>query len=168
MEAVALSILIIASLVGFAAIFFTTFGTLIMLLGAIFFSLLTGFTILSLKSLLLLLLLYLCGEVSEYLFIIIGTKKFGASNRAVFGALLGGIFGAVAGVYFLGIGLVFGTFLGIFLGAFLIEYTIHQDLVKSLKAGTGGILGRLGAVAVKVVIALIMLTVVIRGLLAYY
>lgn len=168
MEIVALIILVIASLVGFAAIFFTTFGTLIMLIGAVLFTVLTEFTILSPKSLLILLFLYLCGEVTEYLFIIIGAKKLGASNRAVFGALIGGVIGAAMGAHFLGIGLIFGAFLGIFLGAFTVEYTIHHDLVTSLKAGTGGVLGRIGSVAAKVLIAVIMLFIIGRDLLNYY
>jgi len=160
MEALALTILILLSLIGFCAIFFTTFGTLIIFIGAVAHSLLTGFAFINPKVLLILLLLYLCGEVVEYLFVIIGAKKFGASNAATVGAVVGGIIGAVAGVLFPGAGIVLGTFLGIFLGAFLVELIIHKDLIKSLKAGTGGVVGRVGAVAVKVVIALIMFVVI--------
>lgn len=159
MEILALAILILFSLIGFAAIFFTTFGTLIILIGSILYALLTGFSIISLKTLVILLTLYLCGEVLEYVFVIIGSKKLGASNAAVFGAIIGGILGAILGVGFFGVGLILGTFLGIFLGAFIVELIVHKDLIRSLKAGTGGILGRIGSIVVKVMIAIIMFAI---------
>jgi Protein of unknown function (DUF456). len=138
---IALLLLIIFSIVGFAAIFFTTFGTLIIFAGGILFALLTGFKIVTFNALLILLAIYLVGELIEYLFVILGAKKFGASNAAVVGAIVGAIPGAMIGAAFFGVGIILGTFLGIFMGAFLVELIIQKDLVKSLKAGTGGILG---------------------------
>jgi uncharacterized protein YqgC (DUF456 family) len=157
MEILALTILAIFSLVGFAAIFFTTFGTLIILIGAVLHCALTQFSIISVKTFVILLTLYLCGEVVEYPFVVMGAKKFGASNSAAVGAIIGGIIGAIVGAPILGVGLIVGTFLGIFLGAFIVEFVIQKDLVKSLKAGTGGVLGRIGSVVVKVIIAAAML-----------
>ena len=165
MEMLALAILILFSLIGFTAIFFTTFGTLIILIGSILYALLTGFTIISMKALLVILTLYLCGEVLEYLFVILGAKKLGASNAAVVGAIVGGIVGAILGVAFFGIGIILGTFLGIFLGAFLVELIIHKDLVKSLKAGAGGVLGRVGSIVAKVIIAMIMFAIMISAMM---
>ena len=165
MEILALVLLITFTLVGFACIFFTTFGTLIMLLGAILYALLTNFALIGFKTLLLLFGLYLVGEVSEYVFIIIGAKKFGASNAAVIGALLGGIAGAIIGVFVFGVGIIFGTFLGIFLGAFLVELFVQRDMVKSLKAGTGGVLGRVGSIFVKMILALVMIAIVVSKLI---
>ncbi len=95
MEIIALVILIIFSLIGFAAIFFTTFGTLIILIGSALYALLTGFSIINLKVLLILFTLYLCGEVLEYVFIIIGAKKLGASNPAV--AAASSVLGKIGG-----------------------------------------------------------------------
>jgi uncharacterized protein YqgC (DUF456 family) len=159
MEIAALVILILFSLVGFAAIFFTTFGTLIIFIGAIVYSIIMGFSVISLKTLLALSALYFLGESLEYVFIIIGAKKFGASNMAVFGAIIGGIAGAVIGVGFLGIGVVLGTFLGIFFGAFIVEFIIQRDLVRSLQAGTGSVLGRAGSIFAKVIIAIVMFAI---------
>jgi len=161
MEILAIAILVISGLIGFAAIFFTTFGTLIILIGTILYSFLTDFLILDIKTLIILLTLYLCGEILEYVFIIIGSKRFGASNPAVIGAIIGGIVGAVVGAPLLGIGLLLGTFLGIFFGAFLVELIIQKDLVKSLKAGLGGIVGRAGSIVAKVIIAVIMFFIII-------
>lgn len=167
MEGLALAILVILSLVGFAAIFFTTFGTLIILIGSLSYAALTDFSIITVKTLLVLLVLYLCGEVLEYVFIIIGGKKFGASNAAVVGSLIGGIIGAIAGAGFLGIGLILGTFLGIFLGAFFVELFIQKDLVKSLKSGAGGVIGRIGSIAAKAVIGLVMLAIMAVRIISY-
>ncbi len=160
METLALIIFVLLSLIGFAAIFFTTFGTLIILIGAFLYALLTGFTSLTVPGLLLVITLYLCGEVMEYLCVIIGAKKIGASNAAAAGAIAGGLAGALAGILLLGTGIVLSTFLGIFLGAFLVEYLVQRDLVRSLKAGAGGLLGRIGSIFAKVIIAAAMLAVV--------
>lgn len=159
MEIIALALLIASAVIGFIALFFTTFGTLIIFIGAALYALLTEFTIVHFKDLAVLFMLYVCGEALEYILIIIGAKKFGASNAAVVGALIGGILGAVAGTAFLGVGLIVGTFLGIFSGAFLVEYMLHRDVVRSLKAGTGGVLGRVGSIAAKVIISIIMFAI---------
>ncbi|MFH0827019.1 MAG: DUF456 domain-containing protein [Candidatus Omnitrophota bacterium] len=167
MEILALTILILFSLVGFVAIFFTTFGTLIILVGSLFYAFVTEFSVLGPKTLLVLLVLYLVGEVLEYVFIIVGAKKFGASNAAIVGAIIGGIVGAIAGVSFLGIGLFLGTLFGLFLGAFLVELIIQKDLIRSLKAGAGSVLGRLGSVFAKVLIAIAMFAVMAVSLTKY-
>ena len=159
MEILALTILVLFSLVGFVAIFFTTFGTLIILMGSLFYAFITEFSVMSPRILLILLILYLFGEVLEYVFIILGAKKFGASNAAIVGAIIGGIVGAIAGVTLMGIGLFWGALFGLFLGAFLVELIIQKDLIRSLKAGAGSVLGRLGSVFAKVLIAIAMFAV---------
>jgi len=165
MEIAALVTWIVFSVIGFAAIFFTTFGTLIILIGSVLHALLTGFDPFSVRTLVIILTLYLCGEVLEYLFVIVGAKKLGASNAATVGAVIGGIIGAAAGAAFLGIGLILGTFLGIFLGAFLVELVLQKDLIKSLKSGAGGVLGRLGSIIAKIAIAAAMFWIMIARLL---
>jgi len=156
MELAALVILVIFSMLGFAAIFFTNFGTVIILIGSILYAILTNFSVISIKTLLILLTLYLAGEISEYVFIIAGARKFGSSNKAAIGALIGGILGAIIGAGFFGIGLLLGTFLGVFLGAFLVELFIRKDLLSSLKAGAGAVSGRIASIVAKVIIAIIM------------
>lgn len=161
MELTALVLLILSSLIGFAAVFFTTFGTLLILAGAVLHGALTGFSVFSVKALLVLLTLYLFGEVLEYVLIVAGAKRFGASNVAAAGAVIGGIAGALLGLTMFGIGVLLGTFLGIFLGAFLAELLLQRGLVKSLKAGLGGILGRIISVGAKLIVAVLMLSVIV-------
>lgn len=165
MEVLALLLLILFSIVGFAAIFFTTFGTLIIFLGSLLYALLTGLAVIGVKTLVVLLTLYLCGEVLEYVCIVVGAKKLGASNAAAFGAIAGGIIGAIAGALYFGIGLLAGTFFGIFLGAFLVELLIQRDLIKSLRAGAGSVIGRVGSIAAKVMIAFAMLAIIISRII---
>jgi len=146
---------------GFALIFFTTFGTLVILVGACFFAFATNFLVLRFSDVIIILALYFLGEVSEYVFIMIGAKKFGASNWAVVGALLGGILGALFGSVFFGIGIIAGTFLGIFFGAFFAELIVKKDSYQSIKAGLGGVLGRIGSIVLKLMIALCMVGIML-------
>ncbi len=156
----AIIILTLSCLAGFVAIFFTTFGTLIILCGTIIYSAMTSFEVVTFKLLLVIFVLYLIGELCEYLFIVLGTKKAGSSNAAVVGAMVGAVPGAILGAAFFGIGIILGTFLGIFLGAFLVELFLHGDLRRSLLAGTGGVLGRVGSIVAKIFIALTMMGLV--------
>lgn len=157
METLSLAILAVLTLIGFAAIFFTTIGTLIMFIGALAYAAMTDFLVLTARDLIVLFVLYLIGEIIEFLLTIWGAKRFGASNWAAAGAILGGIIGAVAGASFFGIGIFFGTFLGIFSGAVLAEHIVYKDWRRSFRAGTGGVLGRIGAIVVKVLIAGMMI-----------
>lgn len=167
MEFPALLTLILFNLAGLIAIFFTSFGTFIIMAGAVLSSMMTGFVLFGMGTLLGIFILYAFGEVVEYLFVILGAKKFGASNAAVMGAVLGGIIGAIMGAFGFGVGIILGTFLGIFLGAFTVEYIIERDFKKSIKAGAGGVLGRAGSVAVKLIIAFIIFTIMIFRVLTY-
>ena len=67
MEIAALALLILFGIVGFAALFFTTFGTLIILIGALLYSFMTDFAVMGLDTLILLGVLYLFGEAMEYI-----------------------------------------------------------------------------------------------------
>jgi uncharacterized protein len=165
MELTAVTLFILFSLVGFAAIFFTTFGTLIILLGGLAYAGLTEFAPLTLKTLLFVAAWYILGEIIEYLCVILGMKKSGASNWAVIGALFGGIVGAVIGTALLGVGVFIGALLGIFGGAFLAELLVFKDYKKSFIAGVAGVLGRLGSIIIKVLIAFIMIGIMVKDIL---
>lgn len=168
MEAIALTLLVASALAGFVAIFFTPVGTLTIMLGVVVYALMTSFAIISLQILILLVVLYGLGELIEFIAIAFGAKMFGASNKAVLGAIVGGVLGAILGVFFFGIGVIVGAFLGIFVGAFSVEYYEHKDVYRSLKAGAGGVVGRVGAIGGKVVIALVMMGVIAVNVYQFY
>jgi len=156
----ALVFLILFSIAGFFAIFFTTVGTLIIFIGVLLYALMTGLSVIGLKLLIILFLIYLLGEALEYIFIIFGARRFGASNASIIGAIVGGIIGAVIGTAFFGVGVIAGTFAGIFFGAFLVELAVKRDIVRSIKSGTGGVLGRIGSIGAKVIIAIVMFALI--------
>jgi uncharacterized protein len=78
-----------------------------------------------------------------------GAKKFGASKRAVIGALIG----AVAGL-FLGLpGVLFGPFIGAVIG----ELSARRDLQQATRAGVGATIGLVLGAALKLALALAMI-----------
>ncbi len=160
MEVLALIALSVFCLAGFTAIFFSSVGTLVIFAGIFLYSFLTGFDVIKVNVLILLFIFYLFGELAEYLFVIIGAKKFGASNAAAAGAVIGGIAGIIGGFFFAGAGLFLTVILGIFLGAFLAEFIGNKNFIKSVKSGAGGVIGRIGSIGVKVVVAIVMLGIV--------
>ena len=79
----------------------------------------------------------------------LGAKKFGASPRAVLGAVAGGI----VGLFFGPLGLVLGPFAG----AVLAELSLRRDLAAAQRAGVGATLGVLLGGVVKLALAFAML-----------
>lgn len=81
----------------------------------------------------------------------LGAKKFGASPRAVGGAIIGGIVGLFFGIP--------GVLLGPFAGAVLGELSLRRNLHAATRAGIGASLGLLLAVAAKIALAFTMIGV---------
>jgi len=79
----------------------------------------------------------------------LGAKKFGASPRAIFGAMLGGLIGLFFGP--------FGILLGPFVGAVLAELSLRRDFEAAQRAGFGATLGLLLGGAAKIALACLML-----------
>ncbi len=156
MEILALSLLILSCIIGTIAILFTNFGTLIILLGSALYAWMTGFTSLPWQGLAWILVLYLIGETLEFFLVVLSARRFGASYIGILGALVGGALGTILGPAVLGLGALVGGLFGIFLGGFLVEHIRQGDTSAAIKAGIGGLLGRLGAIVLKGFIALSM------------
>lgn len=168
MDIIALVLLILFFVLGLIAVVFTSVGTLVILLGGALYALMTAFEILTWKDLLALGALYGFGELMEYVLTVFGAKKMGASTRAVIGAVLGGIVGAALGVALFGLGLLMSTLLGVFLGGFIVELCMTKDWRRAFWAGTGSLLGRLGSILFKMVIALGMIVWIGLRIAAWY
>jgi uncharacterized protein len=82
-----------------------------------------------------------------------GTKKFGASRRAVIGALIG----AVVGI-FLGFP---GVLLGPFIGAVIGELSARRSLQDATRAGIGATVGLVLGAALKIALAVSMVGIFI-------
>ena len=89
----------------------------------------------------------------------LGTRRLGASRRAMVGAGLG----TIAGLFF---GLP-GIILGPFVGAVLGELSAHRDLARAGRAGVAAWIGFAIGTAVKVGIAFLMIAIFLAALIAF-
>ncbi len=167
MEALITVFFIILVLTSFLFTLFGGFGNLLILLFSFLYSLLTRFEVIEAKVLLALALIYLTGEIFEYIFVIFGVKLSGAGKRAAWGAIIGGLIAAAVSLAFLGAGFIPLTILGIFLGAFLVELRDKRDLLKAFRAGLGSFLGRFGAIVFKLFLGILMIVIIVVHILSY-
>jgi uncharacterized protein len=103
------------------------------------------------RSIAVLVLLTLATYALDFLGAYFGAKYFGASKWGVFGA----IFGALAGLFF---GII-GLFVGPVIGAIAGEFIAGKRMIDAGRAGWGSLLGNLGGMIGKLVIALVMITI---------
>lgn len=87
----------------------------------------------------------------DFLASAMGAKRFGASPRAVWGAMLG----AVVGLFF---GLP-GIVLGPFVGAVIAEFTNRASLRVAAHSGVGAVIGLLFGALLKIALAFAMIGV---------
>jgi uncharacterized protein YqgC (DUF456 family) len=80
-----------------------------------------------------------------------GAKYFGATKWGTFGAILG----ALVGLFF---GLI-GLFVGPVIGAIVGEVIAGKRMIDAGRAGWGSLLGNVGAMLAKLIIALAMITI---------
>lgn len=139
-------------------------GTFIVLGLGLVHGLVTGFDPVSWRLLAVLLGLALFGELLEF---VIGTfyaARKGATRWGVWGAFGGGLVGASLGNSIVPIiGAVLGSFAGAFGGAVLGEYLRNERLEPSLRVGAYSFVGRLAAMMIKHVIALVMVFLLLRA-----
>jgi uncharacterized protein YqgC (DUF456 family) len=82
-----------------------------------------------------------------------GVKRFGASPRAITGAMVG----AIVGIFFGLIGILVGPFVGAMLG----ELSVRNDLAAAGRAGIGAALGLAIGTAAKLAIAVSMVGLIL-------
>jgi len=124
-------------------------GAPLILLGLILGAWAENFAYVGLWTLLLLTILAGLTYAVDFWATIFGARKFGASKRAVIGAL----FGVVTGL-FLGLpGVIFGPFIGAVIG----ELSARRDLQQATRAGIGATLGLAIGSALKLALALAMI-----------
>ena len=143
---VVVAILLLAGLVGSVVPFLP--GTPLILLAALVHAFATGFSPIGPGRLAILAGLTVLAQLLDYLAGAVGAKKFGGSGWAVAGALVGGI----VGFFFGPLGLLLGPVLGAVVG----ELLKQGDLIHSLKAGLGTLIGMLLGAAARFTLAVTM------------
>jgi len=89
----------------------------------------------------------------------LGTRRLGASPRAMAGAALG----TIAGLFFGLPGIIFGPFVGAVVG----ELTVNRDLKNAGRAGIAAWIGFVIGMAVKVGMAFLMLAIFAAAFFAF-
>ena len=127
-------------------------GTTIILAAAIIHRLMLGADkSISWKTIIVLVLLTLLSYVFDFLGSYFGAKYFGATKWGAFGAVIGMLVGLFFGIV--------GLFAGPVIGAVVGEFIAGKRMIGAGRAGWGSLLGNLGAMIGKLIIALVMITI---------
>jgi len=103
------------------------------------------------KAIVVLILLTLLSYVFDFLGSYFGAKYFGATKWGAFGAIIGALIGLFFGII--------GLFVGPVIGAVAGEFIAGKRMIDAGRAGWGSLLGNLGAMLGKLIIALAMITI---------
>jgi uncharacterized protein YqgC (DUF456 family) len=103
------------------------------------------------KTMIILVLLTLVSYVFDFVGSYFGSKYFGATRWGAFGAILGALIGLLFGVI--------GLFAGPVIGAIAGEFIAGKRMIDAGRAGWGSLLGNLGAMLGRLVIALVMISI---------
>jgi len=103
------------------------------------------------RTILLLVLLTLATYALDVVAGYFGAKYFGATKWGTFGAILGALVGLFFGII--------GLFAGPVVGAVVGEFIAGKRMVDAGRAGWGSLLGNIGGMIAKLVIALAMITI---------
>ncbi|PYJ49718.1 MAG: DUF456 domain-containing protein [Verrucomicrobia bacterium] len=127
-------------------------GTTIILAGAVIHRMMLGpEKSVGWRSIVLLVLLTIATYALDFLSGYVGAKYFGATKWGMFGAILG----ALIGVFFGILGLLVWPVIGAIVG----EFIAGKRMIDAGRAGWGSLLGNLGGMVGKLIIALAMITI---------
>ena len=127
-------------------------GTTIILAAAIIHYLMLGADkSIGWKAIVVLVLLALLSYVFDFLGSYFGAKYFGATKWGALGAIIGALVGLFFGII--------GLFVGPVIGAVAGEFIAGKRMIDAGRAGWGTLLGNIGAIVGKLIIALAMITI---------
>lgn len=86
----------------------------------------------------------------DYIFAALGSRYFGGSKKTLFGAAVG----LFVGLFFFPLGLLVGPFVG----AALADFFVKRSTKEAVKSGLGASLGFLGALPLKLILEIAMIT----------
>src|SRR5258705_3984021 len=127
-------------------------GTIIILAGALVHRMMLGpEKSIGWGTIAVLVLLTVVSYALDFLSGYFGARYFGATKWGMVGALLGALIGIFFGL--------FGLFVGPVIGAVAGEFIAGKRMIDACRAGWGSLLGNLGAMMGKLLIALVMITI---------
>jgi len=130
------TIIIVLVILGLAGIILPVLpGVPLIFLGFIIFGLIFGWDKVGLNGYIILLILTVFSQFSDFILNLIGAKKSKASGYSILLGFLLGIVGVLKGGV---IGMIVGIFLGIFLGEILLN---KKEVKEALKIGLSGLAG---------------------------
>jgi uncharacterized protein YqgC (DUF456 family) len=129
-------------------------GTVLILLGALFYAVLDGFQSVGWPTLLVLALLTAVATTADIWVGGLGARAGGASGWSI----LAGLVGSFAGLVFFNLP---GAIIGAILGVLILEIVRVRDWRKALKAGSGWAAGWLLSVFVQLGLGLVMIAIFI-------
>jgi uncharacterized protein len=103
------------------------------------------------RTIVILILLTLATYALDVLAGYFGAKYYGATKWGTFGAILGALVGLFFGI--------FGLFIGPVVGAIVGEFIVGKRMIAAGRAGWGSLLGNVGGMVGKLIIALAMITI---------
>jgi uncharacterized protein YqgC (DUF456 family) len=160
-------LLVIFLVAALAVIPFGLPGTFLIVLSSLVYAWATEFAEVTWATLALLLAAALFAEGVEAAAGIMGAKRYGSGNMGVLASIAGGIVGALLGApLFFGLGAIPGALIGAFAAAVLAEVVGGRSLHEALRAGWGTFLGRVAGTAVKGAVAVAMVVICLRQILA--
>lgn len=166
MDYVVLAFYILVSLAGLISLIFGLPGTFIILGASVLYGWYGGFSEITVRVIIILVVLALAGELIEFLLGVLGSKKYESSNRAIVGSIIFGIIGAIMGApFFFGIGSVIGAFAGAFAGAILMELSQGKKMDEAIKSGWGAFLGRVAGTISKGAVGIAMIAITVLAVL---
>lgn len=138
-------------------------GNLIMFLSVVLLAWYDGFVNLTGSYLVFIFLLFLVGELWEFLVGFLGIKKEKISWLSVLIIALGTISFAIAGSFVLPVvGSIIGGFIGAFITAFLVEYFFSTSHERALRLGLLAAKNQMFAVVGKLVVGIILFILLLK------
>ncbi len=160
-----LKLLLMLVLIG--GIFLTAIGfagNWLILLIALGYGWYDGFSHLEYSALVIIVVIFVVGELLEFLAGLIGAKRHKAAKRTIPAAMLGAFIGGIWGTGMLPlIGSVAGAVLGAYAAAAVAEYSKNQDWTRAQEVALGVAKGQFVGVFAKLLAAVAMV-----GVVAYY
>ncbi len=98
-------------------------------------------------------------EIIEFISQMVGSRKYGGSNRGSWGALVGALVGAILGApFFLGLGAILGALAGAFIGSLSLELLSGRQMAEALQASKGAMLGKVVGFVAKAALGMVIIT----------